>query len=158
MDINKYIITEACISDCKEILSLQKLCYIQEAEIYQDYSIQPLSQTIEDIENEFHKCVLLKCVYGESIIGSVRAFSTDSTCYIGKLIVHSDFQNIGIGKELMKQIEKRFSDSKRFELFTGSESIKNISLYQKIGYSIFKRDKLKPSIELVFLEKTNSGL
>ena len=158
MDIIKYTITEACISDCKEILSLQKLCYIQEAEIYQDYSIHPLSQTIEDIEIEFHKSVLLKCVYAKKIIGSVRAFDDNSTCRIGKLIVHPDFQNNGIGKELMKQIEKHFSDSKRFELFTGEKSIKNISLYQKLGYSIFKREEIKPSLELVFLEKINSGL
>ena len=158
MSTNKYIISEARISDCKEILSLQKLCYLQEAEIYQDYSIQPLAQTIEEIENEFHKCVFLKCVYEESIIGSVRAFGDNSTCRIGKLIVHPDYQNIGIGKELMMQIEKRFPDSKRFELFTGSESIKNISLYQKLGYSIFKKEKHNAAVELMFLEKINQRL
>jgi len=46
-------------------------------------------------------------------------------------------QNQGIGTILMKEIEKCFTP-KRFELFVGSKSGKNIYLYQKLGYSIFK--------------------
>ncbi|HOF34777.1 MAG TPA: GNAT family N-acetyltransferase [Spirochaetota bacterium] len=158
MQQKQYKIYEASEADCIEILVLQKLCYHQEAEIYNDFSIQPLSQTDQELKDEFTKCIFLKCLCDQSIIGSVRAFETDKTCFIGKLIVHPEYQNIGIGRELMNQIEYKFSNSARFELFTGSESIKNISLYQKLGYNIFKREKLKPSLELVFLEKINSGL
>lgn len=158
MQQKKYKISEASEADSTEILTLQKICYLQEAEIYHDFSIQPLTQTDKELKDEFTKCIFLKCVFGNNIIGSVRAFENDKTCFIGKLIVHPEFQNIGIGRELMNQIEYKFSNSARFELFTGSESIKNISLYQKLGYNIFKREKIKPSLELVFLEKINSGL
>ena len=158
METKQYMITEAHISDCEEILSLQKICYLQEAAIYNDYSIQPLTQSIEETKKEFMKSVFLKCIHGKIIIGSVRAFEEDKTCRIGKLIVHPDFQNIGIGKKLMKQIEKCFLDCDKFELFTGSESIKNISLYQKLGYRVFKREKHNTAVEMIFLEKTNQGL
>jgi len=158
MEKKQYQITEAHLSDCAEILALQKLCYLQEAEIYHDFSIQPLTQTYHEIENEFSKCIFLKRVYQNTIIGSVRAFDEKKTCRIGKLIVHPDFQNIGIGTELMKQIENRFSNSQRFELFTGSKSSKNITLYNKIGYNIFKTENQDTLIELVFLEKINSLL
>ncbi len=40
----------ANISDLEEILKLQKLAYKSEAEIYNDYSIPPLLQTIDEIK------------------------------------------------------------------------------------------------------------
>lgn len=36
------IIEKASINDAEEILRLQKLAYISEAEIYDDFNIQPL--------------------------------------------------------------------------------------------------------------------
>ena len=38
----------AMIQDAEEILALQKLAYRSEAEIYEDYSIAPLIQTLEE--------------------------------------------------------------------------------------------------------------
>ncbi len=39
-------IERAIISDAEEILSLQKLAYRSEAEIYNDFNIPPLVQTL----------------------------------------------------------------------------------------------------------------
>jgi hypothetical protein len=41
------IIEEATVSDAEEILALQKLAYQSEAEIYNDFGIPPLVQTLE---------------------------------------------------------------------------------------------------------------
>lgn len=83
------------------------------------------------------------------IAGSVRAHQKGSTCYVEKLMVDPYFQNRGIAKELMKEIESRFSNC-RFELFTGSKSTKNISFYEKLGYKGFKTEKL-PREETIFI-------
>jgi hypothetical protein len=53
----------------------------------------------------------------------------------------------------MREIENCFHDSKRYELFTGSKSIKNIYFYKKLGYNIFKTEKLNNQVDLVYLEK-----
>lgn len=45
-------VTAADRSDLAQILSLQKEAYVSEAEIYDDYSIPPLQQSLEDIEGE----------------------------------------------------------------------------------------------------------
>mgnify|MGYP001803982682 CR=1 FL=1 len=39
--------------DLTEILSLQKECYVEESEIYNDHHIPPLVQTIESIYADF---------------------------------------------------------------------------------------------------------
>ncbi len=147
------IIKPATISDAEEILSLQKLAYQSEAEIYNDFNIPPLNQSLEEIKDEFDDKIFLKAVVDERIIGSVRAFVEQKTCYIGKLIVHPDFQNQGTGTKMMNEIEKFFNKAKRFELFTGHKSKRNIYLYQKLGYRRFRTEKITDNLELIYLEK-----
>ncbi len=121
------IIKKAEFSDLEEILLLQKLAYKSEAELYDDFSILPLVQTLKEVEEEFENHVFLKVVENEKIIGSVRALLINSkTCYIGKLIVHPEFQNQGIGTNLIREIESIFKDCQKFELITGHKSRQKI--------------------------------
>ena len=46
-------IERATIDDAQEILVLQKLAYTSKAEIYDDFTIEPLHQTLEEIRAEF---------------------------------------------------------------------------------------------------------
>jgi len=150
------IITEANINDAQEILSLQKRAYRSEAEIYDDFSIPPLVQTLDEIKEEFEEYIFLKAADNGRIRGSVRASLDDSkTCYIGKLIVHPDFQNQGIGTELMNEIEVLFDNCDSFELFTGHRSIKNIRLYEKLGYSKYKTEKITDTLHFIYFRKNN---
>ncbi len=102
------IIEKATVSDAEEILLLQKLVYKSEAEIYHDFNIPPMTQTLKDIRDDFERQVFLKATVNEKMIGSVRAFAQEETCHVGRLIVHPDFQNQGIGTKLMNEIESLF--------------------------------------------------
>jgi ribosomal protein S18 acetylase RimI-like enzyme len=146
-------ILRANISDAAEILALQKLAYQSEAVLYDDWSIPPLIQTLDEIEKEFEGTIFLKACDSDKIIGSVRASNRDGACNIGRLIVHPDFQHKGIGSRLMSAIEAEFPDAKRHELFTGIRSEGNIRLYESLGYKIFRTERLSPQVELVFMEK-----
>jgi ribosomal protein S18 acetylase RimI-like enzyme len=146
-------IMRADIADAAEILELQKLAYQSEAVLYNDWSIPPLIQTLPEIKKEFDGKVFLKVCAPVRLIGSVRASIHDGTCNIGRLIVHPEFQCKGIGTRLMSAIETEFPHVGRFELFTGSRSECNIRLYERLGYRIFRTDRLSPQVELVFMEK-----
>jgi len=89
------------------------------------------------------------------IVGSVRGYKENGTCFIGRLIVDSKFQNKGFGKLLMNNIEKEFSGCTRLELFTGDKSNKNLYLYNKLGYKEFKRQRINEKLVLIYLEKIN---
>lgn len=140
--------------DAKAILGLQKLAYQSEARLCNDFFIPPLVQSLENLETEYQTHVILRLVKDGVIIGSVRAYDENGTCHIGRLIVHPDHQNKGLGKQLMDRIETEFPGSTRFELFTGSKSGKNLAFYQKLGYHIFRYGKLNDAVELAFLEKS----
>jgi len=147
-------ISLAAIEDAEQILELQKLAYQSEAEIYQDFNIPPLTQTISEIKEEFDSLTFLKAVDGTKIIGSVRARSDGNSCFIGRVIVHPDSQGNGIGTRLMNAIEDYFADVRRYELFTGTRSIANIRFYDRLGYKPFKEMAVNESLSLVFMDKT----
>jgi ribosomal protein S18 acetylase RimI-like enzyme len=147
-------IEKATFEDLFKILSLQKLAYLSEAKLVNNYSIQPLTQTLEELEKEFTQSIVLKIEDDKTneIIGSVRSYEKDNRVYIGKLMVHPDYQNKGIGTKLLKKIEMYYQN-KIFELFTSSKSEKNIRLYKKLGYNEFKREKVSEELEIVIMEK-----
>jgi ech hydrogenase subunit C len=142
-------------ADAEAILALQKLAYQSEAELYNDFKISPLKQTLEEMKQDIAEKTVLKVVMNNQIVGSVRAYEENGSCYIGRLIVHPLYQNLGIGKRLMYEIEAQFSEIKRFELFTGHKSKRTIFFYQKSGYKLFKSARITDSRERVYLEKIN---
>jgi len=142
-------------SDAPEILRLQKLAYLTEAELYNDFTIPPLVQTVDELAAEYATRVVLKAVNADgTIVGSVRAYEEDGSCHIGRLMVHPDCRNRGIGRMLMDRIEGEFPSCSRFELFTGSRSTRNLAFYQKLGYRIFRYERLSDAVEFAYLEKS----
>ena len=84
-DYKKMEIENVELIDLPSILELQKLCYQENAERYNDFKISPLVQTIDDLKEEFKYCIILKAEDDLKIIGSIRAFEKNGTCYIGRI-------------------------------------------------------------------------
>ncbi len=63
MDMDDGIeIEQASLEDVEMILQLQMRAYLSEAEIYNDYSIPPLTQSFNEIKQEFSQQVFLKAI------------------------------------------------------------------------------------------------
>jgi ribosomal protein S18 acetylase RimI-like enzyme len=151
-------ITEAAVGDGSEILALQQTAYQSEASLYSDWTIPPLTQTLSQLAAEFDSKVILKAMDAGKIVGSARAYLDNGNCFIGRVIVHPNYQRKGIGTQLMLRMESSFPDARRFELFTGSKSSKNICFYQRLGYRIFREEDLSPNVRLVFMEKLRDSV
>jgi ribosomal protein S18 acetylase RimI-like enzyme len=149
-------IKHATAEDAVEILALQRLAYQSEADLYSDPTIPPLTQTLEGLVKDFADKVFLKAVSDSGIVGSVRVHWHGHTVHVERLIVAPSHQGVGIGTELMRRAEALHHDAQRCELFTGHKSVRNIRLYQRLGYRQFKREVLHDGLEIVFLEKVLS--
>lgn len=151
------LIHKATREDLRDILQLQYSAYQSEAELLNDYSIQPLTQTLSGLELEYEEGIVLKAVSAQGeIIGSVRGHIEGETLFIGKLIVAPVYQGHGIGKALLWELEC-VCPMPRYELFTSSKSVRNISFYERMGYRVFREKELSPSLTMVYLEKTERG-
>lgn len=139
-------------ADAMAILELQKLAYQSEARLYDDWTLPPLTQTLEGLREEFTTSVVLKATGVGRLIGSVRGREVKGVCQLGRLMVHPELQGRGVGTMLMRHIEAEFPKAPAFELFTGSRSEGNLRLYERLGY-VRSREEALPSVTLVFLEK-----
>jgi len=155
----RHEIVPATAADAPEILALQRLAYQSEARLYGDWSIPPLTQSLEELREEFTRLAILKALdQNEAVIGSVRGEMDTSpngggACRIGRLIVHPKHQRQGLGAALLAAIETCFPEAERFALFTGSRSEGNLRLYQRLGYQPVESRAVTAGLTLVFLEK-----
>ena len=145
------ILEQAKVEDASSILNLQKKAYQTEAEIYQDWNIPPLNQTLDELKGEFKDQCILKAVMNTEknylkIVGSVRAIEEGDVIQIGRLMVDPEFQGLGIGKKLLDAIERIYPE-RRLELFTGHLSLDNLRLYQKLGYVFFKEKQIHQNLK-----------
>ncbi|ATL26368.1 GNAT family N-acetyltransferase [Streptomyces formicae] len=150
-------ISAAAEADAEQILKLQYLCYQSEAELYGDYSIEPLTQGLDSIKAELTTGTVLVARLGDEVVASVRGtVDPDGTARIGKLIVHPRMQRHGLGGRLLDAVEERLGAggaAKSFQLFTGHRSEQNLQLYRKHGYAPVRTDRVSERLTQVTLAK-----
>ncbi len=157
--MNDVIITKAIKDDLPIILDIQRKAFREVARTFNLKSMPQIEQTLESIMDEFINSTILKACIGNTIVGSVRAYNYNNTCYINKLIVIPENQNHGIGKALMNAIENKFRNAvKRYELFTGVRDPRNLYLYDQLGYKSFKTKKYNNAISYVYMEKSSDKI
>lgn len=155
LSLNQLKIEHALETDLDEVLLLQKICFEVDISLFNDFTIEPVKSTKEEIIDEFKNKTILKVVYKDKIIGSVRGHIEKNICQITKLIVHPDFENIGIGKKLIESIENEFNKCESYEMFTRKESYKNVKIYKSIGYVPYKEELFLEKYNMIYLRKSN---
>lgn len=136
------------------ILELQHLAFQKEATEFNDNNIEPLQQTIDDLEEEFENFTFIKALDENGmIIGSTRGYVKESTSYIGKTFVHPNYQGHGIGSKLIAELEKE-NPAPRYEINASIRCPQNIKLYEQLSFKRFKETETE-SNGFVYLEKLN---
>lgn len=160
MNIDKcdIVILKADYKDLPAILAIQKSAFQEEAKFYNDYQIPPLTQSIDEIQKDYQDHLFLKAMSQGQIVGSVKLREQNSSCWLGRLIVSPEFQNRGIGRKLLAEAEAQITTAKELTLFTGSQSTKNISLYESVGYKKIEEyaDENNPDLIMVKMVKSIS--
>ncbi len=151
--MNRHItIGPARVREAEHILKLQYLCYQSEAALYDDYTIEPLTQTLADLLASYDTHAILVARLGDEVVGSIRGQLIDDAYHIGRLMVHPRLQRRGLGERLMQALEAQAA-ADRYELFTGHRSAANLRLYRRLGYTVVREDAVAPHVHLVYLEK-----
>ncbi len=151
------IISVATEEDAEQILKLQYLGYQSEAELYGDWSIEPLTQTLGSLRLELAERHVLVARLGDEVVGSVRGrVDEDGIGRISRLVVHPRMQRHGLGGRLLTAVEERLlseHEVRAFQLATGHRSLGNLRLYARLGYRQTEVRPVSRGLSFVTLEK-----
>ncbi|MBZ4323872.1 GNAT family N-acetyltransferase [Streptomyces huiliensis] len=152
-------IAAATEDDAEQILKLQYLCYQGEAELYGDYSLDPLTQTLGELRAELAAGCVLVARLGDEVVGSVRGAvdSSSGTASISGLIVHPRLRRHGLGGRLLAAVEERLAtdgSARRFRLAVGRRSELTLRLCRKRGYEAVGTEVVSRTLTVVRLEKS----
>lgn len=142
--------------DLAEVLEVQKAAFAPIALKSERPDIAPMTETIEQITGDFERMTMFKYTLNGKIAGSVRACPDgNGDCYIGRLSVHPYHQRKGIGQSLMFAVHDMYKDCRGFILFTAKDSVKNISFYNKLGYTIVS-SRNEFGVDMVNMRRDNA--
>ena len=135
------IVRAAEPADAGELLTLQRACWVAEAQDNDALDIPPLVEDLDEVRRSLARWTTLVVRAGDRLIGSVRGRLLDDgqrpvrTWEIGRLMVAPDLTGRGLGRWLLEQAEVMApAQAKRFELNTGVASLANIRRYRRAGY------------------------
>nr|BFD90094.1 GNAT family N-acetyltransferase [Kitasatospora sp. Xyl93] len=151
------IISAATAEDAEQILKLQYLGYQPEAELYGDWAIEPLTQSLESLRAELSEQHFLVARLGDEVVGTVRGHvGADGVARIGRLVVHPRMQRHGLGGRLMDALERDMAQHgpvNAYRLSTGHRSLGNLRLYARQGYRQTRVEQVNSRLSVVHLEK-----
>lgn len=122
--------------DAGEVLTLQRAAYVTEAAAHHDFSLPPLTQTLDELRNELDDPSVTALGIRDQgrLVGAVRLRRSGAVLYLGRLTVAPDRQGEGIGTRLLLHAETVHPEVRELRLFTGEHSAANLRLYSRHGY------------------------
>ena len=126
-------IVNATESDILELYRLQLLTFESEAEMIGSRMVPALMESEEEFKATFTQWHTYKLVDDAGrIIGGIRYQYDDGVVEVGRLMVHPDYRQQGLARELLAFVDEQCSQDRRV-LYTCTKSWINIKLYTKMG-------------------------
>ena len=127
----------ATLADAAELLTLQRACWVQEAQANETLGIPALNETLAEVEAALADHDTRVARSAGRLVGSARGRLEGEVWHIGRLMVAPDLQGRGIGRQLLAHIEQVAPpEAASYSLFTGSRSESNLRRYKRAGYRV----------------------
>jgi predicted N-acetyltransferase YhbS len=125
-------IRPATEQDFPAILDIQRIAFGEYAGIYKASGWT--TETLENLRRDAEEKKILVAEWDGAVVGSVRFWTVGGVCVIRLLSVHPDHQGKGIGKALMREVEKLVTDAHKLYVCTMLRTSRNIAMFLNLGY------------------------
>ncbi|MBF9133341.1 GNAT family N-acetyltransferase [Plantactinospora sp. S1510] len=123
--------------DAPEVTVLQRCCWVEEAVVNDTLAIPALHESLEQVREWLADQHTTGVWLDGRLLGMVRTRRAGTDWHVGRLAVVPDLRGHGLGRWLLRTAEAAADpDIRRIILFTGSNSQRNINLYQSEGYEL----------------------
>lgn len=92
------------------------------------------TETIESLKEDAREKHVLVAEAQGAIVGSVRYWTVAGVCVIRLLSVNPASQRQGVGKALIREIERATTDAHKFYACTMLHTTRNIQFFMNLGY------------------------
>jgi tRNA (guanine37-N1)-methyltransferase len=125
----------AAPADAGELWTLQRACWLQEAQANDTLAIPALTETLADVRRSMTEWQTYVVRSHGRLVGGVRSRLEDGRWEIGRIMVAPDLQGRGLGRWLLELAESQApAEATGFALFTGAASRGNLRMYRRAGY------------------------
>jgi len=125
-------IRRAAERDLPEILKIQAEAFGAYEGTYETAAWT--KETLENISRDAKDKVVLVAEWDGAVAGSVRFWNAGGVCVIRLLSVRPAHQGRGIGKALMKEIERQAEGAHKLYVCTMLRASPNIAMFLNLGY------------------------
>ncbi len=155
-------LSAAVPADAAELLTLQRACWVSEAQANDAPFIPPLTESLDDVKAGLAGWTTWVLRVAGRLVGSVRARLDGDRWEIGRLMVAPDLERRGLGRLLLDRAEEAApSSASTYVLMTGAKSDDNLRRYKKAGYRVsdepYLDDSGTPVPGVVWLTKPRSA-
>jgi ribosomal protein S18 acetylase RimI-like enzyme len=144
------IIDISNIKNAEDVLNMQLLSYMVEAQIIGCYEIPPLKDTVTTLQ----QCG--ETFFGyydhEKLCGVISIKINNDEVDIHRLIVHPNHFRKGIAQLLLNFMES-MREVKTIKVATGSKNTPAVNFYKKNGFEKIKDVTVNEQLSLTFFEK-----
>jgi ribosomal protein S18 acetylase RimI-like enzyme len=119
-------------SDLPEILKIQAEAFGEYQGAYETSAWT--KETLESVTLDSREKVILVAELDGTVVGSVRYWIAGGVCVIRLLSVRPAYQGRGIGKALLREIERLAVDAHKLFVCTMLRASRNIALFLNLGY------------------------
>lgn len=139
--------------DMPELLELQRKAYAPDFGSLDWTNDSPLLETLEHLCQEFRRCTIYKVQNTEGqIIGSIRGNVANGSLWMGRLMVHPDFQGHGIGRFMFCEIQ-RLMPHRRAWFWACQQMAKTYNFYLRQGFQPTAILNENPKLTWILMEK-----
>jgi len=119
-------------ADFQGILRIQRDAFAEYVEIYTVTAWT--TETLEDLKRAARDKKILVAEWDSTVVGSVRFWVVGGVCVIRLLSVSPDYQGRGIGKALMREVERQVVNAHKLYVCTMLRTTRNVTLFLNLGY------------------------
>ncbi|MED3562037.1 GNAT family N-acetyltransferase [Bacillus xiapuensis] len=140
--------------EANELFRIQKEAFHSEIIKYKDYHSSPATESWNNFVFRMLTTSHFSIYVNDKLAGGICIVKqADNHNYLYRIFLGSEYQNDGLGSKILRQLEYRYPEVKKWSLDTPKDNQRNRHFYEKLGYKKTGEQIINKYLTLIDYEK-----